>query len=331
MKKLILLSCLIWAYEVSAQLSPVQDSKGESSIFIRDGFNLNFNFTSSDISLSTPQIYLGSDYYLGLQSKFGTVNGVSSLVKNGDFTPSVQPGLLLFKEWIGQKDRGAGYTKVLNEVFLAPSYSGETINLYNNTLGFDDLTDDTYVSNYSIGLGFNSRGGWYAKEKITDPSDPTKTLSQWHSTIFGASVTFGERTNIDKLTKQTIYDEITVYNQDSTRSRVLQSEEKQAYANNEFMAHNSFLNINVDYVFFPRQLKNTLGISAFYRFRSLKDHTRIHSPGLGFYLTQAAAGMPENISGGLVWQFNDLFNGRDKDNSAFERSVVSLIVGYTFK
>jgi hypothetical protein len=83
---------------------------------------------------------------------------------------------------------------------------------------------------------------------------------------------------------------------------------------------------NVDIAISPRVGKqNMLGINAYFRSELLPKPKM--NAGLGIYLSKRNA--PTEVVGGLAYQFNDISNTGDSDESIFKRNVLFFYIGYT--
>jgi hypothetical protein len=83
----------------------------------------------------------------------------------------------------------------------------------------------------------------------------------------------------------------------------------------------------LDYVYIPDFLNDRIALSAYSRsiFSSIANIT---NGGFGLYFNQK--GNPLKIIGGLIYEFDDLFNAAGSHTSLSRRGTLGLVVGYNF-
>ncbi len=148
--------------------------------------------------------------------------------------------------------------------------------------------------------------------------------------LYGVGASFKRQSNIGDLQTKNI----RLLNSSLYNDSALIYSEKKAFDQSEFTGENHVLSLNADGAWLlNRVLSSTVGsnIPSIYgavhlRYMKAEESKGKFSPGVGIYL-----GEPDNplsVIGGFNVQFADLFNAEDAKTNAWDRTAISIVVGF---
>jgi hypothetical protein len=285
-----------------------EDAKGETNMFIGQApFGwARFNTSDNSASIGYNRVRLvGFDRSAVQTSSF----------YGGDIKVKVKDGL----------------GKVVNDKKLTPGFS------INGNLGLQHLTKNgnmlaaytrpqlaytnyTYLDTLQIKSNDIKKWESAVMFHVNYQVNWADSTSGKESYLFlGISTGYKRANNYDQL-DDGVYEALL----DSTGNASIVTETEGKKGN--YVGHNT-MPVNVDIAWLPEIFeKNLFGINTYFRTNFFKEKNT-SDLGIGVFLAQD--GKPRNIIGGLAWQFNDISNKLDKDDSLIERSSIFFYVGFS--
>jgi len=303
------ISCSIFA-----QISPVQDSDGKSTLFIHDGASLNFNFQDKKISWSSNIVKLKNSWNFGTQGFFKSADGSSNIFSKGKFLPEGNLGFTLSKFWSADS---ASNNDALHLIFFSATQGIANQKLYDSTASYDNVINKQteFLTNFTIGYNRDNQKGF----------------------LFGLAVQgIVSNNNYSSLSDYTVQTVRYVPNASGTATKAITDEVENVKG--KLSDYNgSFLDATVmaDAIVWPKFLKDQIAIGGHLRGNYRTIDKPSYNMGIGIYLTKAGADAPDEkdptaIIGGLVFESKDL-GGLRNGKSFLDNCLINLVVGYTFK
>lgn len=281
-----------------------EDTKGESSVNLPSGGKVMINTADANLKCS----YFYSD--INDTDKFVRTVGIDLMGKSNDgfaqifsgtkISPSASIKLnfgimsLLFPRESSNYD-------YLN---IAVGYRGAKYKLYNPINSFENQITKENFSGLSFDIGYNIL--------ITG------------NFLFAASFGYYQSNNISSLDQLEITEE-TSYN-DSTLHTKRTTTNKYSVWEGEYKKEN-FYNLKTDFIYFPEFLNHRFGLSLHTRTNLNQDNTPINA-GFGVYFLKE--GDPTKVYGGLIYDFDDIFDFQKAKTNLVSRGNFGIVLGYNF-
>ncbi|MCX6225914.1 MAG: hypothetical protein NTV01_14370 [Bacteroidia bacterium] len=279
-----------------------EDAKGKSSINLPVGGIIRVN--TSDESLKFGYYYNRSDkdVVLGLDASGKSNNGLAPIISNGKLSPEAALNFNLgFKNISTDDSNPSGYDYLNFKIGIgAAKYK-----LISVDTSYEQQTKSESFNKINLGLSYN----YYLNGNM----------------IFGIYGGYDKTNNISGLSKLKVK-ESTSISTDSTGTIIRTSEEEYTAWKGELKTINQF-SLFFDYVYIPDFLNNRVAISLYSRssFNSSRNQT---NGGLGIYLNQKDE--PLKIVGGIIYEFEDLFDAKKAGTSVGKRGTIGIVLGYYF-
>lgn len=307
--RLTLLLLLI-GLSAHAQISMVQDSEGESSIMLANVRTINVNFAASKITLAS-YLFGTEKHSLSAQGSFSAADGVSKIFDGSQFSPEATIGLTYLRFVDLSNDNHLGYWFASGSVIFANH------KLYDSLGTFENVIVSKREQSYSLLAGYN----WTNQDNLA--------LGFAVHPVFSSN-------NFDQLDDYTIATTVIRSNANGTQSKTISGDIEEVKGKyDKYRNDLSEATISSDLLWWPCKLNSTVAFGLHGRANFLQTRHPVLNGGIGVYVTGAGADDPDPTSfvGGIVFEHKDFFAQRaDADHQTFKsRTVVSLVVGYTFK
>jgi hypothetical protein len=279
-----------------------EDAKGKTSIFLPLGGNIRIN--TSDESLKFAYFHKRSDkdVFFGLDAKGKSNNGFAPLFSAEELSPEAAINFNLGFQNLAIKESDLSNYDLINFRigFNAANYkilSADTI--YVNQINKQNFTGVNAGVSYNYFLNGNMIFGLYGGYNKTNN---LSTLSK---------ITVNESTNlgIDSL---------------GTTSRTTEN----AYTawKGEYKMIDQF-SLYLDYVFIPDFLDNRIALSVYSRSGFNSELNKTNS-GFGIYFNEIDN--PTKVIGGIIYEFEDIFDIKKSNSTLGKRGTLGIVLGYNF-
>jgi hypothetical protein len=242
----------------------------------------------------------------GASLKIKSVDGVTTLIKGGQFSPAIS-GTVLVGGTPGLTDpEGKKRKGIMPVLYAILNVDHSKFNLVkaNNPYAFDRKSLTT----------FSATGGINWEGKFTRGSD----------FVFGGQVKFGKYNNQNDLDNIDIYTSPSNTQGGTTSTRL--SGQKSGFEG--AYEEGYCLRANIDLYIYPNRLRNNpMGFGGYIR-SEIAGFAPRQNAGVGVVLGQKGA--PSAVAFGIMYQFNDLFDQQGAGTSAFSRGGLNLIAGFNF-
>lgn len=301
-----------------SQNSGIQDSEGKSTIFNGTNNGVTLNFADAKIGFSRSWVSFGEESkLLGFEGNFKTSDGISKILSKGDFVPAGDLGAFYIKrkEIFRRNDDqfpdedNFDYA-VYDDFILKGALTGELFTLMDST----GATSKDSDIGFSFTVGYNRLGKYLVNEDDNN----------YHSYIFGTSISFSQANNLSTLKKHTLQ-ETTVIG-----SQPVISDETTVYSLKEDFEEKVFeFRHSMDYLYLPYKL-DPIGFYIYNRFIYKNTDDNKIKDNLGFGIALMTNKDNTKVAGALGVEFNDLFDSQGSSDNFDERIKINLVVGYPF-
>lgn len=278
-----------------------ESARGYTSINLPVGGIARVNTTASSLKIGYYYNRSDKNRVFGIDASGISNNGMAPLVTNKELSPEANVNVNLgFKNITSGEDQLTGYDYLNLRVGIgAAQYRLIDIN---NT--FEQQVSVKSFTKFNAGISYN----YYLNGNM----------------IFGGYAGYERTNNISSLSQLTVKETMTT-GMDSDGTERTAETEYTAWEG-EFKALDQF-SLFWDYVYIPDYLSNRMALSIYSRssFNSINSMT---NGGLGLYLNKE--GEPLQIVGGLIYEFEDLFDDLNAGTSLGERGVLGIVLGYNF-
>jgi hypothetical protein len=279
-----------------------EDAEGKSSINLPVGGIVRIN--TSDESLKFGYYYNRSDknVVFGLDAGGKSNNGLAAIFSSEKLSPEATVNFNLGLKNISTDDSNPSGYDYLNIKFGIGAAKYKLINVDNN---FEQQIKSESFNKINFGISYN----YYLNGNM----------------IFGIYGGYDKTNNISGLSKLNIKESASV-STDSNGSIVRTSEIEYTAWKGELKTINQF-SLFLDYVYIPDFLNNRVAISLYSRssFNSTLNQT---NGGIGVYFNQKDE--PLKIVGGIIYEFEDLFDANKSGTSFGKRGTLGIVAGYNF-
>ena len=279
-----------------------EDAKGKSSINLPVGGIVRIN--TSDESLKFGYYYNRSDkdVVVGLDADGKSNNGLAAIFSSEKLSPEATVNFNLgFKNIFTDDSNLSGYD-YLNFKFGIGAAKYKLINVDNS---FEQQIKSESFNKINIGLSYN----YFLNGNM----------------IFGIYGGYDKTNNIPGLSKLNIKESASV-STDSNGAIIRTSEVEYTAWKGELKTISQF-SLFFDYIYLPDFLNNRVALSLFSRssFNSTQNQT---NGGFGIYFNQKDE--PLKIIGGIIYEFEDLFDSNKAGTSLGKRGTLGIVAGYNF-
>lgn len=279
-----------------------EDAKGKTSIFLPIGGNVRINTSDESLKFAYFNKRSDKDVFFGLDAKGKSNNGIAPLVSSEKLSPEAVINLNIgFRNLLVKENDSSSYDIINFRI----GFSAANYKILSNNLVYGKQISKENFTGVNVGLSYN----YFLNGNM----------------ILGLYGGYEKTNNLSNLSKITIK-ESTVLEVDSmgTTTRVI--EDSYTAWKGEYNLVNQF-SLYIDYVFIPDFLDNRMALSIYSRsgFNSGLNKT---NTGLGFYFNEVDN--PTKVVGGLIYEFEDIFNARKSENTLGERGTLGLVLGYNF-
>lgn len=300
----LLIALVSVSYTAFSQTSVLQDKDGNSTLALggKGNYLLSVNAAdaSSTLAFTHARAKNGINTFWGMNLKVKATNGLGVLIDGLHIKPSVDLGAHIGRAWN------------TNRLFIDGSLTNTYFNLVRPGL------TTTYTSRSFFGpaikIGYNT----IASTSLFSPKDGAAS-----SIIVGINAAVDKINNLDDLDPSTLYSSITTA---SAKGASTLLKDKTAAFYGDYHTSVAF-KINLDAFVFPQFLSGQIGIGGYFR-GQLTGYQPRNSVGAGAILGQKGA--PTNITLGVLYQFNDVFNQLGQENNFLKRGGLNLVAGYRF-
>ncbi len=297
---LILVVCSFIAGTAKAQTF-FEDAQGQSSIALPLGGIARLNTTASSLKIGYYYNRSDKDVVLGVDASGISNNGFAPLVSGRELSPEANINFNLGFKNVSTDDSNLSGFDYLN---IRLGTGTARYMLIDTDVTFEQQIRSETFTGVNLGVSYN----YYHNGNM----------------IFGVFGGYDRTNNIFSLNQLAIKDTTPIATNSDGIVRTAESEftawEGQLEPVDQF-------SLFLDYVYIPDFFSNRLAFSVYSR-SNFNDILNSTNGGFGFYLNKD--GEPLKIVGGLIYQFNDLFNAGDADTSLGERGTIGIVAGYNF-
>lgn len=297
---LFLVLCLFVTTNMQAQ-TIFEDAQGATSIYLPVGGVVGINTAGSSLKMGYYYNRSDRDIVVGVDARGISNNGLAPLVTNKELSPEAHISLN-----VGLKNASTGDNMLSGYDYLnlrigigAAQYRMMDVNA-----PFEEQLSTHSFNKVNIGLSYN----YYLNGNM----------------IFGTSAGYDRTNNISNLTELTIKETVTT-GTDANGS--IRTAEVEYTAWEGTLRSMDQFSLFLDYVYIPDFLSNRVAFSVYSRSRFNRINNMTDG-GLGLYLNKE--GDPLKIVGGLIYEFEDLFDARDTGAPLGERGMLGIVLGYHF-
>jgi hypothetical protein len=278
-----------------------EDAQGETSIALPIGGIARLNTTASSLKLGYYYNRSDRDVVLGVDASGISNNGFAPLVSGRELSPEANINFNLGFKNVSTDDSNLSGFDYLN-IRLGVGTARYT--LIDTDAAFEQQISSETFTGLNVGISYN----YFHNGNM----------------IFGAFGGYERTDNTFSLNQLTVKDTSPIATDANGTVRTAESEftawQGQLEAVDQFSLY-------FDYVYIPDFFSNRAAFSVYSRsyFNDILNST---NGGFGLYLNRD--GEPLKIVGGLIYEFDDLFNAGDADTSLGERGTVGIVAGYNF-
>lgn len=287
-----------------SQTSVLQDKAGQSTLALGGKgnylFSVNAGDASSTLAFNHAMAHFGKNTFWGINLRLKATDGLAVLVEGLKVKPSFDLGAHFGRAWMTHR------------LFVDASLSNAYLNLVKPGISTAYTSRSFFGS--GIKIGYNS----IASTLLFSRKDAASS-----SILFGINAAFNKINNLDDLDPSSIYTTITTTVNNKTIT--LLKDKVSAFSGNY---HTSLaFKLSVDAFVFPEFMSGRVGIGGYYR-GQITGYQPRNSLGAGAVWGQKGA--PTNITLGIMYQFNDVFNQLGYENNFLKRGGINLVAGYRF-
>jgi hypothetical protein len=302
--KYTLLVLLLLPAMAKAQVSVIQDSKGESTLPIGGG-TVAINSSESSLAFSGGK---GSNcgWYWGVLGKAKTKKGIANVYAKGDF--NLQGNLGGFALYNFSADKNTAH---LFQAFASASITRSQFKLLDTLKSFDNQIYSESFTGFKIEIGINS---------------DAISLMQKLNLLGGIGFNFGKKDNSDELSSLSVATSKSISSGNTVRH--ISSDISTPFDSNQYNENLTFTNINVD---IGTGIGDRFLLIYHWRVSGTEGLKPSYNPALGLYLNKP--GRPLEVVAGIQMQIIDYRGNRLADGSEStrnDRSVINLVAGYNF-
>ena len=281
----------------------LEDSKGESSLILPSGGIVRINTSDESLKFGYYSNKSEQKYIYGFDVKGKSNNGLTPIFNNEKLSQEANLSFIFGIKNITTRHKSKnGRYDNLNFKFEI----GEAkYKLINTNTTYEQQVKSKSFNKINLGLAYN----YFLNGNM----------------IFGIYGGYNRNNNISDLTKLNI-EESTIISTDPTGEIIRTSKEEYTAWKGDFKTINQVL-LFIDYVYIPEWLSNRVALSLYSRsnFKSTINQT---NGGIGIYLNKKNE--PSKIVGGIIYEFEDLFNSKSSGASFINRGTLGIVVGYNF-
>ena len=312
MKRILLIPFMCLCLSAFSQTSIFQDASGESAFkLFGTAVTVNTKAESIEGSVDLLRRNPNTDRFQrwGINLKLASNEGLANI--KGEDGLFVDGTLGIYRGWkkVSPAVAPPGSAGWMRERFVALNGGVDQNKFFNSTLSSDDLIFNQSDFTWKFELGqFGYHGNF----------------------LYGVGTSVKRQTNIGDLQTKTL----RMLNYALYNDSALIYSEKKAFDQAEFTGSNHVFSLNADGAWLlNRVLASTAGSNVppvygalHFRYSVAEGSVGKLNPGFGIYL-----GQPDNplsVLGGFNVQFIDLFNGADAETSVWNRTAISIVVGF---
>jgi hypothetical protein len=291
--------CLVLTENIKAQTF-FEGTGGKTSLNLPLGGLVRVN--TADRSLKIGYYFNRSDKNIvfGIDVSGKSNNGFAPIVSNKKLSPEAHLNFNVGFKNVTTNDSHPSRYDYLN---IKAGVGAARYRLLNPQLSYNEQIYMKSFTKFNLGISYN----YLLNGKM----------------IFGIYGGYERTNNISRLPQLTIKETTVVGNSgESTRT----AETEYTVWEGPFKALNSGV-MYLDYVYIPDFLNNRIALSAYSRSMFSSIHN-ITNGGFGLYFNRK--GQPLKIIGGLIYEFDDLFNAAGSATSLVHRGTIGLVAGYNF-
>ncbi|MGF1584794.1 MAG: hypothetical protein ACFCUM_05700 [Bacteroidales bacterium] len=295
--------CLVTTVEVRLKAQPFfEDARGKASIHLPVGGIARIN--TADESLKFGYYFNRSDKDLvfGMDASGRSTNGLASIFSDDKLLPEATLNFNLgFKNVSTDNSSLSGFDYLHFRLGLGTAKY--TLIKTENT--FDGQISSETFNKINIGLSYN----YFLNGNM----------------IFGVYGGYDKTNNINELRKIKIIESFII--SDDPSGTIIRSSELEYTAwRGELKRVNQF-SLFFDYVYIPDFINNRVAMSVYSRsgFNNNRNNT---NGGFGIYFNKE--GEPLKIIGGLIYEFDDLFDAGKTGSKLGQRGTIGIVAGYNF-
>ncbi len=301
-KPIIIISFLFACTSLVCGQTIFEDASGETSVFLPVGGNVRVN--TADKSLKFAYYYNRSDkdVVFGVDASGKSNNGFASVISGKNLNPEANLNFNVGFKNVSTDDSNLSGYDYLNVTF---GIGASKYTLLNPDVSYAQQISTESFNQLSAGVSYN----YYLNGNM----------------IFGIYGGYDKTNNISALPKLVIK-ETTVLGADAAGTTIRSSEDEFfAWQGNLKTIHQ--FSFYTDYIYIPDFLENRVALSVYTRSGFRTDHNQTNA-GLGIYLNKKDE--PLKVVGGIIYEFEDLFDSSDAGTSLGKRGTLGIILGYHF-
>lgn len=297
---LFLMVCFFATHTIKAQ-TLFEDVKGQTSIVLPIGGITRINTTANSLKLGYYYNRSDKNVVFGVDASGISNNGFAPLVSQKELSPEANINFNVGFKNITAEDVSPSKYDYLN---IRVGVGASKYKLLDPSQSYEQQLSSEAFNKINLGVSYN----YFLNGNM----------------IFGAYAGYDRTNNISTLKELTIRETTAVGT--GTGGTVRTAESEYTAWEGELKAINQF-SLFFDYVYIPDLLSNRMALSIYSRsnFNSIRSMT---NGGVGLYLNRI--GQPLKIIGGLVYEFEDLFGGRNASIPLGERGTLGIVLGYNF-
>ncbi|MFN3195267.1 MAG: hypothetical protein ACE364_04890 [Chlorobiota bacterium] len=285
-----------------------EDAKGKTSIFLpinKNGNGLgNIRLNTADESLKIAYFHNRSDkdVFFGLDAKGKSNNGLAPLFSSEKLSPEAAINFSIGFKNLAVKQSDLSKFDLIN---FRIGFNGANYKIVSaDTVYTKQITTQNFTG-INAGVSYN----YFLNGNM----------------IFGLYGGYDKNNNLSSLSKITV-NESTNLGVDSLGTTSRTTEDSYTAWKGEYKLIDQF-SIYLDYVFIPNFLDNRVALSLYSRsgFNSVLNKT---NAGFGIYFNEKDN--PTKIIGGLIYEFEDVFDVKKSGNSLGKRGTLGIVLGYNF-
>ena len=300
---LCLTLCLVTTIEVRLKAQPFfEDARGRSSIHLPVGGIARIN--TSDESLKFGYYFHRSnkDLVFGMDASGRSTNGLASIFSDGKIFPEATLNFNLGLKNISTDNSTLSGFDYLHFRLGIGTAKYTLINIENT---FDRQISSETFNKINIGLSYN----YFLNGKM----------------IFSVYGGYDKTNNINELRKIKII-ESSIISADPAGTSIRSSEVGYTAWRGKLNRVNQF-SLFFDYVYIPDFMNNRVAFSVYSR-SGFNNTLNMTNGGLGIYFNKE--GEPLKIIGGLIYEFDDLFDAGNTGTTLGKRGTIGIVAGYNF-
>lgn len=293
--------CLILTNKIKAQTF-FESTGGKTSVYLPIGGLVRVNTTARSVKIGYYFNRSDRNIVFGIDASGKSNNGFAPIVSNKKLSPEAHLNFNLGLKNVTTNNSNPSHYDYLN---IRVGVGAARYRLLNPGLPYKRQIHLKSFIKFNVGTSYN--------------------YLLHGNMIFGIYAGYNRTNNISRLPRLTI--------KETTQIGTAPNGKTVRTAKTEYTVwEGTFKTINegvlyLDYVYIPDFLNNRIALSAYSRsmFSRLPDIT---NAGFGLYFNRK--GNPLKIIGGLIYQFDDLFNAAGSSSSLVHRGTLGLVVGYNF-